>query len=342
VHINWMNYRFWNYDGYGRFGRYFVRALARQGLRITPMLVDQFTEVPGWMRRMAGLDFSRITITCMPPHCLPALPGRVWLMTMCEGTRIHKEWIRMCNEKAERVLVPCEHNAEAFKASGVRIPIHVVPGGTSPSDFPLVHRNGRRQGSYTFLALGDRGSRKGWVAVWQAFFKAFEAVDDVRLLIKYRPGGNDLLDTIAGAANRDPRITFWRNSVDNPADVYLLADCFAIPSKSEGWGMPHREAAMMGIPVIATRYSGLADGIDGWATRIIDDFKLSPVPSTAQFVFGEWAEPDEDAVAEAMRWCYDHPAEANARAARCAQWLREYQTWDQAAANLIELLGRYG
>ena len=42
---------------------------------------------------------------------------------------------------------------------------------------------------------------------------------------------------------------------DLPA-LYAAADCFVLPSRGEGWGRPHVEAMSMGLPVIATNWSG--------------------------------------------------------------------------------------
>lgn len=38
--------------------------------------------------------------------------------------------------------------------------------------------------------------------------------------------------------------------------LYAAADCFVLPSRGEGWGRPHVEAMSMGLPIIATNWSG--------------------------------------------------------------------------------------
>merc|ERR1719397_2225664 len=38
--------------------------------------------------------------------------------------------------------------------------------------------------------------------------------------------------------------------------IYKSADCFVLPSRGECWGRPHVEAMAMGVPVIATNWSG--------------------------------------------------------------------------------------
>jgi len=342
LRINWVAFNYHKCDGYGRYSMHLVRALNRRGVDVRPYLTDN-VRLPGWMQRMTGLDYSRLTITCTPPYMLCELPGRQWNLTMTEGSVLPDGWAAHTNKCAEHVIVPCEHNREAFVSSGVTVPVNVVPGGTDPHEFPAVRRDyGDRWGRpYTFLSLADRGARKGWVEVYAAFFAAFgppRQTPDVRLVIKTRPHSNSLIDRIRTADRPDPRIEFWCADIESMADVYAMADCFAIPSRSEGWGMPHREAAMMGLPVIATRYSGLDDGhLDDWAIAV-DEFTVEDVPPNTMHVKGEWCKASVPAVAAAMRWCYDNPDAAAARGQRAAQWLRDNQTWDQAADALIALI----
>jgi glycosyltransferase involved in cell wall biosynthesis len=44
-------------------------------------------------------------------------------------------------------------------------------------------------------------------------------------------------------------------TVDLPR-LYAAAGAFVLPSRGEGWGRPHTEAMAMGLPVIATNWSG--------------------------------------------------------------------------------------
>lgn len=343
-----MGYYFKQHDGYGRYGTRMIRALLNLGVDVVPILRLQL-HGPGWLVRQMGIDFSSLTITCMPPYYLASLPGRQWVLSMCEGTKLVDGWAQKVNTMSERLIVPCEHNAEAFRSSGVHVPIHVIPGGTDPAEFPKLpdlHSNGHfREKPYTFLALADRGSRKGWTEVWSAFFKAFgsaKETPDVRLIVKARPLMNDMFDRIANTPQKDPRIGFWREDVSDMSTVYGFVDVFAIPSRSEGWGMPQREAAMMGIPVITTRYSGLDDGhLDEWAIPI-EKYTMEKVPSIVDAVAGEWARPDVDEVAGKMRWCYDNQKEAAQIGHKAADWLRKNQTWEHSARQLLDLIEEIG
>ncbi len=343
LRINWVAFNYHHCDGYGRYSKHMIRALNRRGVDVRPYLTDQ-VRLDGWMQRMAGIDYSRLTITCTPPYMLCPLPGKQWNLTMTEGTRLPDGWAPHINQCVERVITPCEQNREAFTSSGVTVPVSVSPGGTCPAEFPVVRRDytDRWGRPYTFLALGDRGARKGWVEVYQAFYQVFGTpadTPDVRLIIKTRPGANSLIDIIRGAKGRDPRVDFMCADVDNMADVFAFADVFAVPSRSEGWGMPHREAAMMGLPVITTRYSGLDDGhTEQWSIPV-ETYKMEAIPTNNTMnVAGKWAKADIGELAGYMRWCYDNPEAAAEKGRQAAQWLREHQTWDHAADALIALI----
>lgn len=334
MQLNWLAYKFIKYDGYGRYGINMIRALIAAGVHVMPGTTEALDELPAWMQHLAGWNWGNLTIQCLPANMAIALPGRSWVYTMTEDTSCPPSWVTQINRIAERLIVPCEQNLEAFKSRGVRCPIHVVHGGTSPEEFPVIEtpQNGR---PYTFLCLADRIPRKGTELAWSAFYKAFENTPDVRLVIKGRPASAEWLHTFNFT---DRRITFWKADVDTMADVFAQADCFVFPSYGEGWGMPPREAAMMGLPVIATRWSGLEVGIDNWAIPI-NTYQMGQ--ALLEHPNGEWAVADVDELVSHMRWCYENQDAARAKGRAAAQWLRENQTWGHSAKQLIQLMERH-
>lgn len=341
MHLNWLAYQYRIFDGYGRFSAFLIQALRRQGVGVAHSYADA-VNAPDWMCAEAGLDWGNLTISCLPPPFLTKAPGRHWLITMTEGSALPPDWADAINESGvERVIVPCQHNAEAFAQGGVTAPIHVIAGGTDPDEFPLIVDRPERP--YTFLALADRGARKGWVEVWDAFYRAFGSptdTPDVRLIIKSRPEGNEMLELIAKADNPDPRVTILMQDMDM-REFYRMGDCFAIPSRSEGWGMPHREAAMMGLPVITQEYSGMDDGhTEEWAF-VIDSGTLEPIPERFEHIAGEWLRADVDDLAFCMKECYTEPDGHAACGRESAQWLRDNQTWDHSAKALLDLIGEH-
>ncbi len=356
MRTDWTGYSFTEYEGYGRYSTRLIRALRRLGADVRPYL-SEVARAPEWMKQEWGIQPGTLTISCLPPVHLQDAPsgGRHWLLTMTEGSelpdgvvdgvKVAPSWAEIIHKRnIERVIVPCEYNAEAFRRGGVTCPIHVIPGGTCPTEFPLRDVSRETSRPYTFLALGDRGARKGWCEVYRAFFQAFggpQDTPDVRLIIKSRPHVNDLLDAISEAYGLDPRITIMQEDIPDMRDVYALADCMAIPSRSEGWGMVMREAAMTGLPVITQRYSGMDDGhTDEWAFPVYNG-TLERIPAAFEHIKGEWMKADVGEVAGTMRWCYDKPDNARYFGSKSAEWLRANQTWEISAQKLLDLIQEY-
>ena len=320
-----------------------VQALQKAGVSVTPMLCEA-ANMPSWLQAQLGICWDRLTISCTPPFGLNRIPGRHWLLSMTEGSRLPDGWSDIINESGvERVIVPCQHNAEVFAAAGVQCPVSVIPGGTDPDEFPLRRDARRHTGQYRpykFLALADRGARKGWVEVWQAFYEAFgppEKTPDVRLIIKSRPDGNNMLDIIAQAENPDPRINIIMDDM-NMCALYSSVDCFAIPSRSEGFGMPHREAAMCGVPVITQRYSGMDDGHTHEWAMVLKPGTFDAIPAHFDHIAGEWMKCDVKDLAWHMSYCYEYPDIQRDDAYERARWLRMNQTWNHSAKKILDLI----
>lgn len=343
MQLNYLGSNFRETDGYGRYNNRLIQALERLGVSVTPFL-HEAVNMPAWMQTQVGIQWDRLTISCLPPYFLNRVPGRHWLLSMTEGDQTPRGWVDLINGSGvERMIVPCEHNADVFRRGGVTCPIHVIPGGTDPEEFPYAPKTWGFDERYTFLALADRGARKGWVEVWQAFYKAFGTPDqtpDVRLIIKSRPDGNDMLELIRNAERPDPRITILMEDMDM-REFYAMGDCYAAPSRSEGWGMTQREAACQGLPVIVQAHAGLDDGHTSEWAFVVDGGHLEAIPTHFEHIAGQWMKVDVGKLADMMRICYDRPQVAARWGAAGAQWIRENQTWGISAKKLLALIGEH-
>lgn len=352
--LNSLALNYIRYDGYGRFATHVVLALAGLGVDVKPLCHADYT-LPPTLQYLRGMDHTRLTLAIMPPTSLPKVHGRVWLYTMTEGYEINPEWVEICNS-VERLLVPSPWLVDVFQKAGVEVPIHVVPGGIAPHEFPIQPPLASHR-PYTFLAFGDRGSRKGWDRVNRAYALAFcettpdefaahwrenkhtlEPLQpvwraDTQILVKVMPanlhefymGNWSYLKTLVGVAN-------------SMAEVYALADCVVVPSKGEGWGFFAREAAAMGRPVIVGNWTGHAPDAEQWATVALNKSTLVRTPMDD---LGWWHHADTDELAQAMAWCYDHPVEAIEKARAGAEWLHANQTWRHTAQALVDLMETY-
>jgi glycosyltransferase involved in cell wall biosynthesis len=255
--------------------------------------------------------------------------------TMHEATVVPAEYVNPINETADLCLVPCQWCADTFRESGVTTPIQVVKWGIDTRDYyPLPRHYGRDQ--YTFLWSGTPDMRKGWDVAYRAFLKAFgNRRKDVRLVLHFRerPPG------VKGFA--DENVQMMEGLYDRPMlrAMLQMADCFVFPSRGEGWGLPPREAAATGLPVITTNYSGLAEEIDAWALPLrVKGMSVADYGWFEKGEIGQWAEPDVDHLVELMRWCFENRTEAAAIGGAAARWLARNTPWARTARQLMEIM----
>ena len=100
--------------------------------------------------------------------------------------------------------------------------------------------------------------------------------------------------------------------------AYASVDALVLPSRGEGWGRPHVEAMSMGLPVLATNWSGPTAFLDESNGFPVPYTHLRPVPD-GPFAGHLMAEPDERALRAAMRAVMEDPAEAARRGARARE-----------------------
>lgn len=323
-----------------------MEAVVNKGISVTPLTFDQAKYWPEEYFRYAGIDTNRLTMYVGVPAYQEAnaapvtpffnqYPARVMVYTMFEATKIPSHWPAALDEYAERVIVPSKFCHEIFKealeAEKIFMPVHTVEAGIDPEEFkPKKHWLDNRP--FTFMVLGDRGNRKGWDVAWAAFYDEFGDNPDVRFVIKSR--GYNLQAFRSYMA--DYRTIVWNADVPRSSDAYKIADCFVFPSRGEGYGLPPREAAACGIPVICSKNTGLDDEITEWALPV--ECKTKKVPRGGLNTEGNWFEPSKEQLQAHMRWVYENRDEARKNALIASDWIRKNRTWDRSALQLLEVL----
>jgi glycosyltransferase involved in cell wall biosynthesis len=147
---------------------------------------------------------------------------------------------------------------------------------------------------------------------------------------------------MANAKGADSRISYQALDVEDMHSVYTQADCLVLPSRSEGWGMIHREAACSGKPVITQKYSGMDDGYtEKWAL-VLEPGEIRPIPKDVAFCLGDWMIADIGDLAQKMKWVYYSPETAEGFGFKAGNWLRKNQTWQHSAAKLVSLVEEHG
>lgn len=274
---------------------------------------------------------DRVVALCTPDW-YPKIEARELIgYTMFEASELPRGWVTKINACCQSVLVPSPWCREIFTANGVLKPIGVVPWALNAQHFNYQDRPADRL-PFTFLWSGTPDLRKGWDVTYAAFDRAFRGRSDVNLLMHFRaalPGQ----PTFA-----DPNVEMIVGKVDRAGwlDMLQRADAFVFPSRGEGWGLPPREAAATGLPVIATYFGGMAFDLLNWGLPV----RVGTTPRPAAYGFwedgtlGTWPEPDVDDCAAQMIWCVEHRTAA-LLFGRSAAAYQHLTTWADTAATLL-------
>jgi glycosyltransferase involved in cell wall biosynthesis len=250
-------------------------------------------------------------------------------ITMFESTKLPSGWVAELNRCAA-VVTPSSFCADVFVRCGVNAPVHVIPLGIGES-FAPHHRH--RGSMYTFVAIADRGLRKGAHIAAQAFVRAFEDDPTYRLVLKSR-----VKEEVTHITNSNIDLIQVDMSEAELADFYRSADCMVFPSCGEGFGLPPREFAATGGPVIATAWSG-TDNVGDWGLPL--GYRLVPAwpghPIFEQQQLGEWAEPDVDELAVLMREVADEADTYNEWAYHNAKTVAKQCSWAHFARGVLDV-----
>lgn len=257
--------------------------------------------------------------------------------TMLEVSGLPQEWVDGCNLMDE-VWVPASFNVDTFRDSGVRVPIEVMPLGIDVDYFHPGIRGFRPSSRFTFLSVFEWGERKGAELLLRAFATEFDKTDDVLLMLSIynRDPGVDVYHEVEklGLPPGPPII-----AMVNPefagyqmGSVYRSADCFVLPTRGEGWGMPVLEAMACGLPTIATGWSGPADFLHDGIGYPLQVKRMVEAKAKCPWYAGfDWAEPDIDHLRFLMREVYENPERAREKGRAAAAEVASKYTIEHAA-----------
>ncbi|MGC1303398.1 MAG: glycosyltransferase family 4 protein [Caulobacteraceae bacterium] len=208
------------------------------------------------------------------------------------------------------VWTPSTFSAQALRGI-CRAPVRVVRHVCRPP--PAVQPGTIRRllnledSAFVALVLADARSsfaRKNPLGAVNAFSRAFAGARDVALVVKISAGGREpgLVEALKRAAS-GLRVVFIEQHLDE-ADKWRLfrdADVFLSLHRAEGFGIPMLEAMSIGKPVIATEWSGNLDFMDAQTAVLVPYTLVDVEDGQGVYSGGQWAEPDIDFAADALR-----------------------------------------
>jgi glycosyltransferase involved in cell wall biosynthesis len=341
---------FCSYSGYARAARYYVEAAEAVGLPVRTLdlhLLDAYWEGLSdeerrrWeRRRWRCVDKDLFIISCMPRskdgrqdyfgEVRLRFPGfkRYVGYTTFETEPLPSGWVESMLG-VDEIWVPSEFNRRVFsEALGTRVPVRTLPHGVEL----LPERvSGPPRELFTFLSVFLCSYHKGFDLLLTAFARAFRGRKDVQLLLHTRGEGvRDLLDKAlaeTGVPQEDiPSVLVSTECVSDAVmeEIYAGCDCFVLPTRGEGWGLPIMEAMAAGVPVIASACGGTTDFLSeetGWPIpcRFVRRTESLGCMAAGQ----RWAEPDLERLMEAMRQVHAGGEEVERRRENARRMLRE-------------------
>ena len=266
-------------------------------------------------------------------------------------------WERFFNGYHE-IWCPSSFTAQALAQ---RSPVPVISLPHLPDWKHLQARNRSKRAvrhasearPFTFLTLFDFWStpeRKNPAAVVRAFQRAFPPHDNsgpaVQLLVKASSAEQfpEQAGALKNLANGDQRIR-WIEALLPQAKLdalYDQADALVSLHRSEGFGLTLADAMGMGIPVIATGYSGNLDFMPPGSAELIPWSPKTIERSRGDYMAGAtWAEPDINSAAKAMRQLALNPHYASQLGLRGQAIAQERLSSERLSAVVRQRLGRW-
>ncbi len=252
-------------------------------------------------------------------------------VTMFESSKLPNGWVEVLNT-LDAVIVPSWFCWEVFRQAGVTVPVHVVPLGVGEVYQPAPRASDR---PLTFLAFLDRGKRKGGVAALQAFLRAFGDDTNYRLVLKSREPRQRVTLT-----NANIEMVQEDMGEDELYRLYLDCDVLINPNRGEGFGLLPREASASGCIALATNWGGTADDLHAWGWPLpytLVEADWTGAKNLAGQDLGQWAEPDVEGVAAALRQVAAHREWYAAQALARAEQVHALYSWRRFAERVFEI-----
>lgn len=254
-----------------------------------------------------------------------------------ETTVIPRSWIGRINS-FDALLVPCKQNIEAFRESGVKVPIGLIHWGVDPKRFAPVERPQRP--IFTFGTMGYLSVRKGTDVLIEAFREAFPVEQDVALICKTSCNNYPFMV-------KDKRIKVIIGSStfeEMEREFTKEIDCFVFPTRGEGFGLTPLEMMATGVPAIVTGWSGPMEYMTPEVGWLIDHAMVPAIPFTKDVYkeeCGDWAEPSKAHLVQLLRYAYEHQQEVKEKGAAAAKYVQDNWLWKDKIGMFHEALDKF-
>ena len=264
--------------GFAKANRNFISGLLRNDVEVALLpegaingLMPHETD---WFRRLQKMPSSESIFihSCIPTFAENYKAKYRVLYTTVEAASIPQQFIESC-DKYDEVWTPSDFCKDVFLKAGLTKPIHVIPNSIDPFHYhegvsPSPTRPELK--AFKFVSVFSWNYRKGYDLLLKAYLSEFTADDPVSLLLVSRYETNhlgvrlnkedveikSLIEEYGGKSH--PHVARCGIEVveSEMPKLYKYCNCFVLPTRGEGFGLPFLEASLCGLPVIGTRHGG--------------------------------------------------------------------------------------
>jgi glycosyltransferase involved in cell wall biosynthesis len=358
--------------GYAIAAKSYIRALIDTGVVLTwtPMMPGKYSyeaqAATTWPCPKLttvcnrSIDYDTVLIHTVPEYYpefieQERLDGRrIFGYTVWELDRLPSHWPEVLN-RLDGVIVPCGWNADVFRNSGVKVPIHVVPHLSQFAEIPTLNNVAREalqarlghksllRDRFIFYTIGYWSNRKAPYLALEAYWQAFDAGDPVLMIVKtsthditswhrhwrngfhrQHPSPERTVARLAAKYSRPAPFLIIPDESLSDEEMFALhdmGDCFISLARTEGWGLGAFEAARLGKPVVMTGYGGQLEYLSpeyAWLVNYDMVPVYEPTWSSSYKPGDYWSEPSVSHAASQLRNIYTNQSAAKERALHLA------------------------
>lgn len=261
----------------------------------------------------------------------------------------------------DHICVPCEFNRTLFSLEK-GAPVSVIPHAVRAPLLQVTDDECRMfraqydiaENMYLFYIISSWDPRKAMPETLHAFLMAFDADDDVCLLVKTDKKG--VYDHAGRRQSCRIMLDGITENYPNPAKIVLIderipdrdiriihktGDCFFSLTHSEGWGLGAFDAAASGNPVIITGWGGQLDFLPaGCSYHVRYHIKaLQEIRGwTSYRKEQKWAHADLDDAVGKLRYCYQNQKEAEEKGLLLQAFVNNNFSFEQVTASLMRAI----
>lgn len=320
-----------DFSGYASASRDYITSLDKIGVptAIRPLRYDCGDYTDERLSRLENIPCTdaEIIVQQTTPNEMKPKSGKFNVGAFCwETDVIPEQWVESLNSM-DLILVPCMQNMYTARKCGVVTPVEKVNYACDTYKYSEGHKPfllSETHSAFKFLSIFQYSKKKSFDVLLKAYLSEFNNDENVCLIIKTYMGINDTqehLNKIRGLIQamkellrikKYPQIKLIHGIMphNDICRLYKSSDCYVLPSRGEGWGVPHFDALGFGLPAIATKGTGPEEFISddcGWlvnshSSPVID----MPHPFDYLYTGKEnWREPHVGHLKQCMREAYE-------------------------------------